>query len=199
MEITLRHLSSVSLLPFGGWVALEPRSADKVAQFQVNKFQCRLQARLWFPPVWSKPTWDERQAHTSQAEAFHFWLRDTGWETCPTSQLVAWTRASFAADISPSAKANQAPLSLAAILRAAFTTSPRLPSSCASSLHVSECLWGRGRALWDAPVSLCFAGQEPVLVLRSQAQRLGRHRNYSDKSKMHPPLLGQNVAPSFCL
>lgn len=40
MEITFKHLSSISLFPFGGWVALELRSTDKVTKFQVTKLQC---------------------------------------------------------------------------------------------------------------------------------------------------------------
>lgn len=66
---------------------------------------------------------------------------------------------------------------------------------CANSSHVS--VFGGEE---EGPVKhTCFA--LPVLI-SSQAQRLGRRRNYSNadyNSKIHPPLLMQNVTPFLCL
>lgn len=154
---------------------------------------------LCFPPVWTHPRWDERQAHISQTEAFHFWLCHTGGGTSPTSQLLACTGASFA-DISPSAKANQAPL---------------------SHSHPESCLHNQSKAPQPVP-ALCtcqagwWGGEGPggthllrfallgksLLSFTSQARGLGRHRNDSSsicRSKMHLPLLMQKGTPSFCL
>lgn len=156
MEATLRHPRFFSIFPFGG------RGPGTSFNWQGHKVSAPAPRWLWFLPVWSARTWNERQAHVSQAEAFNFWLCDTGWETYPTSQLLAWTRASFTADISPSAKSNQTPLSLTAIPEDCIYNQSKAPEPV-PALRTCQSVWWGGEGPYETHL-LCFAGQEPILI-----------------------------------
>lgn len=142
----------------------------------------------------------DKHTFLRQSKAFNFWLCDTGWEMYPTSQLLAWTHASFKADISPSAKSNQNPISQ-------LSWKPHLQPvqgslASASSSHALEWLVGRRTALWSTPASIYWT--------RACSHFWVRHNTCEDarriisvyansKSKIRSLLFMQNVNPFFCL
>lgn len=144
MEVPLRHASSLPDTP--PQAGLKPQSTGKVTKFQhciSVGFGCLLFSAL------ARGGKDKR-TFLRQSKACSSWLCDTGGEKRPTTQLLAWTCASFAADISPSAKSNQNSVIFQ------LPWKPHLQPvqgslASASSSHASECLVGRRMALWDTP------------------------------------------------
>lgn len=134
----------------------------------------------------------DKQIFLRQSEAFSFWLCDTGGETYPTNQLLAWTWSSrFLHSWHLSSCQIKSNPALAAILKTAFTSSPRLPTSCQLFTRV-KVLGGKENILIK---HTCFGLLDRSLFpFTSQAYHCWRQRNYSFICQLQE----SNASPRSC-
>lgn len=133
----------------------------------------------------------DKQIFLRQSEAFSFWLCDTGGETYPTNQLLAWTWSSrFLHSWHLSSCQIKSNPALAAILKTAFTSSLQGSLPRASSSHASKCLVERRTSLLNTPALVCWTGAYSHLQVRHiTAEDRGIIPSYANsKNQMHPPV-----------